>query len=263
MEKLISFIIRAEKGFFKKPDINDTRNAIYLTFNILHKPAALGILGAIIGLSGYKKNEELPEYYIKLQNIPIGIKPIGGEKGVFQKTIITYNNTTGFASEEAGGNLMISEQTLLNPAYKIYLLLDLEDDNQSKLYENIKNQKAEFLPYMGKNDYSLWWDKNKVEEHAFEHIEKNKEPFKLSTIFIKKYTTVKEAKDEDKKFDLLDFSTLNDNQFISFERLPIGLNEKLFQYDYADFAYTNFKLKKDAKIDNIYKLNNGKFIQLN
>ena len=155
MKKLISFTIKAEKGFLKKPDIND---GIYLTYNMLHKPAILGILGAIIGLDGYQKNGALPEYYKELKNIPVGIKPVGDEKGNFQKTKITYNNTTGLASNEEGGNLIITEQTLIKPSYKIYLLLDLENENENKLYHNIKEQKAEYLPYLGKNDYSLWWE---------------------------------------------------------------------------------------------------------
>ncbi|MEA3505197.1 MAG: type I-B CRISPR-associated protein Cas5, partial [Bacteroidota bacterium] len=135
MKKLISFTIKAEKGFLKKPDIND---GIYLTYNILHKPAILGILGAIIGLEGYKQNGVLPVYYNELKDIPVGIQPIGAEKGNFQKTTITYNNTTGFASNETGGNLIITEQTLIKPSYKIYLLLDIEKDNEKKLYHNIK-----------------------------------------------------------------------------------------------------------------------------
>ena len=45
--KLISFDLCADMGFLKKPDINEK---IYLTYNMLHKPALLGILGAIIGL---------------------------------------------------------------------------------------------------------------------------------------------------------------------------------------------------------------------
>ncbi len=110
--KIISFIIRSEKGFFKKPDINED---IYLTFNMIHKPSLLGIFGAIIGLKGFQKNEEMPEYYQKLKNLQIGIKPINDEKGNFLKSIITYTNTTGFASEEESGNLIISEQTIINP----------------------------------------------------------------------------------------------------------------------------------------------------
>ena len=48
-QRLISFDIQADFGFFKKPDYND---GVLLTYNMLHKPALLGILGAI----GKKEN---------------------------------------------------------------------------------------------------------------------------------------------------------------------------------------------------------------
>ena len=62
-QRLISFDIQADFGFFKKPDYND---GVLLTYNMLHKPALLGILGAIIGLRGYRKKGEWPEYYQRL-----------------------------------------------------------------------------------------------------------------------------------------------------------------------------------------------------
>ena len=62
-QRLISFDIQADFGFFKKPDYND---GVLLTYNMLHKPALLGILGAIIGLRGYQKKGEWPEYYQRL-----------------------------------------------------------------------------------------------------------------------------------------------------------------------------------------------------
>ncbi len=261
MKKLISFIIKAEKGFLKKPDINE---GIYLTYNMIHKPALLGILGAIIGLNGYKKNEELPEYYLKLKGIPVGVKPVGAEKGNFQKTKITYNNTTGFASNEAGGNLIVTEQTLIKPAYKIYLLLDMENDNEAKLYQNIKEQIAEYLPYLGKNDYSLWWDKEEVEEYNWLRLNDFSESFNIHSIFIKEESVRESKVDITENFDLFDSSILSgEKQFVSFERLPVDFNEKLFQYNYMDFAYSNLKFKASSKFSNIYKLNTGEYVQLN
>lgn len=262
MKRLISFIIRAEKGFLKKPDIND---GIYLTYNMLHKPAILGILGAIIGLGGYEHNCVFPEYYKELKDIPIGVKPIGAENGIFQKTIITYNNTTGFASNEEGGNLIITEQTLICPSYEIYLLLDLENVNQAKLNENINNQRAEYLPYLGKNDYSLWWNKGKVEEYEWKEVTKINNPFTLSTLFIKDKFSVKGIKnDNTQNFDLLNFSNLSkDEQFAYFERLPVNYDEVLFQYKYEDFAYTNFQLKANILLDNLYIIRENEYIQLN
>ena len=248
MKKLISFIIKAEKGFLKKPDIND---GIYLTYNMLHKPAILGILGAIIGLEGYKQNNVFPEYYKKLKDIPVGVKPVGDEKGGFQKTIITYNNTTGFASNEEGGNLIITEQTLINPTYKIYLLLDLENVNQKKLYENIKNQRAEYLPYLGKNDYSLWWNKDEVEEYEWESFKKRSN-FTISTIFKKNEAIIDNVAGAIGRKSLAG----EKNNFYYFERIPISFDEKLFQYNMADFAYSNATLidSVDIDYDNLFML---------
>lgn len=262
MKKLISFRIKADKGFLKKPDIND---GMYLTYNMLHKPAILGILGAIAGLEGYKKNQELPEYYKLLEDLPVGVRPLDDEKGNFQKTIITYNNTTGFASEEAGGNLMITEQTLIKPSYEIFLLLDIKNDIQNTLYQNIINQKAEYLPYLGKNDYSLWWDKTEdVTEYNWEQANHLDSSVYLKSVFNKNENSVQEMEEyaqvSDDLFEPLDI--LQPDSFYYFERLPINFNEKLYQYNYGDFAFTNVKLNIN-KLNNIYCLNNEFYIQLN
>ena len=97
INKIISFNIQSDFGMFKKPDVNN----VYFTFNIVPKPTLLGILGAIIGLKGYsqmKKDDEFPEFYKKLQDLYIGIIPYGN-KGVFQKRLIKYNNTVGYANK--------------------------------------------------------------------------------------------------------------------------------------------------------------------
>ncbi len=266
MKKLISFIIYSEKGFLKKPDIND---GIYLTYNMLHKPALLGILGAIIGLDGYKKNQELPKYYKELKHIPIGVAPIGSEKGVFSKILIEYSNTTGLASNENGGNLIINEQTLINPAYKIFLLLDLDKPNEKKIYDYIREQKAEYLPYLGKNDYSLWWYKEEVKEYCkWEEIEELTSSAKISTFFIKEKAIKDLSSNKEEDFDFFNFSLSEEElEFANFERLPVSLDESLYQYNYAKFAYTNSKFKIGIKMSNLYKvtinIDNHLYIQLN
>ncbi len=241
--KLISFTIKAEKGFFKKPDINE---GIYLTYNMIHKPALLGILGAIIGLNGFEKHGKMPEYYEKLKDIKLGIKPIGDEKGVFQKTIISYTNTTGLATEEKSGILTITEQTLIKPSYKVYILINMNDNLQQVLYHNIKEQKAEFLPYMGKNDYPLWWSKNDVYEHQFEHLNEHIE-VKIDTIFEKKEPIKNLIVKSLGRKALLE----QRNLFYRFEKLPISYDQSLLQYKLTDFAYTNATLK----IENLKDIN--------
>lgn len=258
MKKLISFDLHANMGFFKKPDINEK---VYLTYNMLHKPALLGILGAIIGLEGFVKNNQFPEYYLKLKQLPLGIKPIGKDcnNGSFSKTIIQYNNTIGFASREEGGNLIIAEQTLIKPAFRIFLLLDLEKDIEKQLYNNINNQVSEFIPYLGKNDHSAWWNVDSVKEYSFSKFEGGVE-FKIDTLFIKENPLVENIV-EHRIRPRRNLSFLN-GSFMYFEKLPIGYNEKLYQYDYADFAYTDWTLGKDSYLGNLYVIED-KIVQLN
>jgi len=248
MKKLISFDLESQMGFFKKPDIND---GIYLTYNMIHKPALLGILGAIIGLEGYKENGKLPQYYLELQNLQIGIEPLNHDKGNFTKTIVKYCNGVGYASQEVGGNLIIVEQTLIKPSYRVYLLLNLEISNELKLYTYIKECKAEYLPYLGKNDHSVWWTKESVKEYEFRRFE-NENDFKISSIF-RKENSVKEERVKPKiKFRNRDISDYQ--QFVFFERLPISFHSKLFQYELAEFAFTNWTIAQDSTIENLFEL---------
>src|SRR6056297_2466433 len=139
MQKLISVDIKADFGLLKKPDTNEP---VYLTFNMIHKPALLGVFGAIIGLEGFKKHDELPEYYQKFKDLKVGIQPLNHENGNYQKTVITYNNTTGMANEE--GNLMVSEQTLIAPSFRIFIFIDSNNEYHQKLLEYLKENKAEY-----------------------------------------------------------------------------------------------------------------------
>lgn len=179
-QKLISFDLKAEMGFFKKPDIND---GIYLTYNMLHKPALLGILGAIVGLKGHEKEGVLPEYYCKFRDLKVAVQPLASDNGNYTKEVITYNNGTGFASNEAGGNLIVKEQTLLKPSYRCYLLLNTNDETEKRLYENIMSYRAEYIPYMGKNEFGVWWI-NPTEYSEFKAFHFNRD-FKISSLFRK------------------------------------------------------------------------------
>lgn len=252
-EKIISFDIESEIGFFKKPDIN---SGIYLTYNMLHKPALLGILGAIVGLKGYE-NDHLPEYYIKLKHLKVGIQPLHSHNGDYSKEIISYSNTTGMGME--GSNLLVKEQVLLNPSYRCYILLDMNDKLSLSLYERIMSYQAVFIPYMGKNEFGAWWTNAHEYKDPIEFgFERN---FKISSLFRKD--------DAVKGYVMRCISMFNQRPkepaFIYFERLPIGFDEELFQYNYTDFAFSNLDFSPnlprtaDCKY---YDLKNESIIQL-
>ncbi|MBR6083241.1 MAG: type I-B CRISPR-associated protein Cas5 [Salinivirgaceae bacterium] len=254
-QKLISFALKAEMGFFKKPDIN---SGIYLTYNMLHKPALLGILGAIAGLQGYQENGKFPEYYQILKHLKVGIKPLDSDNGNFTKDIVAYNNGTGFASSEPGGNLIVTEQIIIKPAYRCYLLLNTNDDVEKILYERIRDCKAEFLPYMGKNDFSAWWEN--VTEYDAEKFsfESN---YKIASIFAKTEAVGGYVAKSMSMFS----KESKEATFMYFEKLPVSFDEKLYQYEYKDFVYSNATFLKDMNMSDagdFYKINTGEIIQL-
>lgn len=269
MNKVISFDLFADFGFFKKPFSNEKLD-LYLTFNLIHKPALLGILGAIVGLSGYKEYGILPEYYKKLNPLRIGIEPIEKnaktgkvfhEKGIFHKTTLKYNNAVGYANSQ-GGTLNIHEQIIQSPAYRCYILLDDSIDLklQSKLEEYLSKGYAEYLPYFGKNEFSAWWENESFQEYSIIDSKLN-ESFIISSIFYLPDTTLK-----DSKSDLFDFFS-DVNPFAYFERLPIGFIqiEDGYQYQIEKFVYSNFQIKANTQIENLFAIksdNETKYVQL-
>ncbi len=248
MKKLISINLYADFGMLKKPDTNEP---VYLTFNMLHKPALLGILGAIIGLEGFKEKGKLPEYYLKLKDLRIGIRPIRHENGNFQKTTIKYNNATGFANKDEKNNgaiLNIVEQTLVAPAFRCYFYFDTDNELHRKIDENLSSYHAEYLPYLGKNEFSVWWENYRKHESEGFIPEDN---FKINSIFIKD-RPVKEGKAEE-YFDLFADLSNKGNSFIYFERLPVGYMEiapKQYQYEFRNFAYSDWSYKPEYKTGN-------------
>lgn len=250
MDQLVSITFQSQFGFLKKPDIND---GIYITYNMLHKPALLGILGAILGLEGYKiegtmKPDEIPEYRKKLEDLKIAIQPIHSANGNFSKHIIKYTNTVGYASGEPGGILIVDEQTLIKPSYRIFLLLDVENNNlHKKLFSNLQNQEAEYIPYLGKNDHQLWW--NDFTEWEIENFEPT-ENFVIDSVFIKQ--SDEQLKREKRRVSLGGKSF----SYSYFERIPIGWQEKLPHYKLQEFMFTDFPVSPENEFENLLKIKN-------
>ncbi len=236
---LISVDFKAVFGFLKKPDINE---GIYLTYNILHKPALQGILGAIAGYEGYPaegrlNSVELPEYQDELGDIRVAIRPLNSSGGNFLKKQVSYNNGVGYASEEKGGNLVVNEQTIVNPAYQVFLELDKSKESHRILDENLKNGEAEYIPYLGKNEHQLWWEH--YQEWTYESFTPDQDT-KIDSLFLKPEGSLKKGGGSSK----LKGSGLS-GSFLYFEQLPVGWAEDLPQYQLAEMAYTDFTLSPD------------------
>lgn len=253
MEKLVSVDLKAPMGLLKKPDINEGGGKqLYLTFNMLHKPALLGIFGAIVGFSGYDKPGEFPEYYLKLKELPVGIQPLNTDRGNFTKTIVQYNNSVGYASHEAGGNLVIAEQILIRPTFRCYVLLRTENELHRQLDAYLQQSKAEYIPYLGKNEFHLWWENYR--EYNFELFDYSRN-YQIDTIFHKGDQLVKEMRKRSGNSSPFIFSSIPAGpEFLNFEELPIGFDQKLKQYQREMFTYTNYTFKKDYRLDGLFWL---------
>lgn len=248
MQKLISFDLQADFGFFRKPETNE---GIALTYTHLHKPALLGILGAIIGLGGYRKKGEVPEYAQKLAEVKVGVQPLNTDQGNFPKTVVKYTNTVGYANK--GSNFLAEEAMLVKPAYRVFLLLDDDDEHHAKLIDYLKTGQAEFLPYFGKNEHAAWWSADSFREYAdFEVVDERLENFKIGSLFEKGQRSVKpqpiQVRDRRNK------NRFDPNAFAFFERLPSGFDPELHQYELGNFALTTFALPDNDEIDRLYAL---------
>lgn len=144
----LRFELKGKNAFFKNPEVN---SYYYFTYGNIHKPALLGMFGAILGYKGYsEKYENYPEYYQRLKDIEISVIP-KAEKGCFSKKIQFFNNTVGYASFEQGGNLIVKEEWIDQPFWIIYVKIEKEESK--KLASMIQEKKCVYLPYLGKNDH--------------------------------------------------------------------------------------------------------------
>ncbi|MBC2580023.1 type I-B CRISPR-associated protein Cas5b [Clostridium sp. DJ247] len=232
----IRFKLSGRTAFFKKPDVN---TYYYFTYGNIHKVALLGIMGSVMGLSGYNKQSEnikkqvYPDFYEKLKNAKVAIITCN-KQGYITKKIQTFNNSVGYANLEQGGNLIIKEQWLQDPQWLVYVKLD---ETTEEFAELLDNNKAKFIPYLGKNDHFA--DITNVKRVALE--------------------SVKDVKNIDSLFKTKDFQLQSyiddDENFIPWkyqEYLPTGLDEQLNQYIFDDFTETSIPVEKNNNVE-IYR----------
>jgi len=265
MEKLISIDLEADFGFMRKPDTND---GIAMTYNMLHKPGLLGIFGAILGLEGYQKRGILPAYYQQLYNLKVGIAPLRDERGNFPKTTIIYTNSVGYANKDknnAPATFVAYENTLIRPSYRVFVALS--DDNP--LYIYLKQGLAEYIPYLGKNEFPVWWDPETFQEYELNPFDFDQE-YQVISLFCKHGGESSRINESDRNnLGFASMLTKYVESFFYFERLPVGFQEfetkrgKEYQYQMASFVYSNAKFNSEFRLENLYRLRDNLVVQLN
>jgi len=249
--KAISFKLSGKTACFRKPDVNVY---VYFTYNNIHKPALLGLLGAIIGLGGYtqlfEKNRGLkkgslgydagyPEFYERLKDLKISIAPLA-PNGYFSKKIQTFNNSVGYASREEGGNLVVREQLLENPKWQI-LVLDNKSEEFARISEYLLGGKTVFIPYLGKNDHPA-----KIEDVKLVDLEKAEKDIKISSLF------------QEEKFNISKIPPRGELAYFFKEISPIRLQEQYHFYEYSSLIFTNHKIES-GDLSNLYSVDNQNY----
>lgn len=239
--KILRFTLSGRQAFFKQPEVN---TYYYFTYGHIHKVALLGMLGAILGYSGYTgqtfgslhdRNKEMakfPEFYDRLKNLKISIIPVCNN-GNFPKKMVSFNNSVGYASKEQGGNLIIKQQWLENPKWYVYIMLDCEE--AQKAADSILHRKCVYMPYLGTNDHPA-----DIIEAAVISGEMVSQPEHIDSFFTKGTAEV----------DLDDFE--QENPFKYEENLPCGLDEELNMYVFKRYTLTNLSVTKAYK--EVYKI---------
>ena len=229
--KALKFTIESRYGYFK----NYESNQVYMTYNYIPKTTILGILGAIIGLDGWRqmeRNNKL-EYWEELKNTKISLIPY---KPYFETFIETINNSTGFQNKN-GATANIKRQILQNPKFTILIQKDSIKDKYYNLIKcRLENGESEFPLCMGINNYKL----NVVDVGEIE-LEKEEELDDLIINSLIKYEDIEEIYDEN--YD-------REEQYLSDVYLPVGYKKEDMGYKVERFIYTNHFVKIK---DNVWK----------
>lgn len=245
--KILKFELSGQFAFFKNPEVNSN---CYFTFNNIHKIALMGILGSILGLSGYNQQREsdYPEFYEKLKSLKVSVVPKSDVCP--NKKIQTFNNSTMFynkGGDKFGANLIVKEEWIENPSWDIYIQINEGNEIENELFSRITECRYVYVPYLGKNDHfaniinvEVFNEENmKVIEDA---------SFKLDSFYLK----------ESYKESIDDFFETGNNILRYREYLPYALSNQTNHYKYKVVEYSTGKIEprnSDVKAFNINGIN--------
>jgi CRISPR-associated protein Cas5h len=235
--EVLRFKLSGRTAFFKKPDVN---TYYYFTYGSIHKIALLGIMGSVIGLTGYNAQSRdfekniYPEFYDRLKSSKVAVVTLN-EHGYITKKVQAFNNSVGYASKEAGGNLIVKQQWLENPKWLIYVKID---SVTAKFADMLMKNKAKFLPYLGTNDHFA-----DITDVCRLEVSKTDDFEIIDSMFKTQYFKVDKYADENGE----------DTAWKYTEYLPVGMDEELNQYQFADFTETNMYVDSLDENEFIYR----------
>lgn len=226
--EILKFKISGMGATFTRPYINST----FTSYSHIHKVAILGLLGAVIGIQKEKNLyvDSLPPFYTQLKNFKISIVP---KKAKFPSKVSNITETSGMFNKNS--TFLVAYEELIRPEWDIYVYG--EDENFSKIKDYILNRKSVFIPYLGKNHFEAKISNMKL----IEDQPLTNEICRVDSLFREK--------------DVESIQVEQESNIYLKEGLPIGINNKTFQYDEDIFVFTD-GLVKLSNLDNIKKCEN-------
>jgi CRISPR-associated protein Cas5h len=144
----------------------------------------------------------------------------------------------GYASNELGGNLIVKEQWLENPKWKI--IVGIDNDEAKRLSDMIIASKCTYIPYLGTNDHPA-----DIYNASIVSGEKISEGIRVNSLFYKDKAVLGDDEEADEEYGYV---------FKYEEYLPIELEEKFNNYITKPLVHTNISI--DKYDGGIYKVGN-------
>lgn len=187
MKEVIKFNIKAPFAFFSDKSGVEFNSS----YSCITPTAIKGILGAILGLEGFKdfsKNKGI-DYLRELNHLHIGIE-INNEK--ITQTPIKYSDNTLMNITNVNNRPTLVGYSVLNKVdYNIYIVLDSDLEIDIKIKDFLINGKSYYPIYLGKNEFSASISNIELERYT----ELNDNNLYIDSIFPKlfsKYSKVSE-----------------------------------------------------------------------
>ena len=196
---ILKFRLYGNFAHFNQPISNNLRN----TYSIIPKTQLLGLLGSLMGFSGYVNKRTEPEYYKALSGTQVYISP---NLKTYHRFIVKYNSLNSFLNNRkqfSGVNAIINEQVIQYPDYNIGVVLQKENEVHKRMIEMVQNERSVFPIYLGKNEFPA-----NMEYLGIDSAESNEN----GDVIVKSIIPLEE---------------LNRNgEDMRLEQLPVGFNEK-------------------------------------
>lgn len=193
--EIISLELSGNFGFFLW---GDTKGDKRYTDNFISKTEVLGIFGAVMGLDGYsqinflkeKDGREVRPFFDVLNGLNVAIIPL--KRPTFFDDALVHRN---MHHVNTNGTLMVSMKGLVSPSYRVLISKgEVEDAVFEELKERLLEDRVEFIPYFGKNQFPV--EINNVEVSKVKKEKKNE--ITIQSLFLEEKLT-KEVQVSDRK----------------------------------------------------------------